>query len=477
MRLQLSYRTGSNAALSGLALLAMTANAVAQEPLPSQPPVIQPLPPPPPSEAYPPAPPPALPPPPPPGTVSVTVQTTPPEEEKPAEAASPLHLSAFVDAYYAFQTSKQGTAVPPHFAYAFGSPGRTAENGFSLSFAGIDASYDGGQLGATISLRAGPSVNKYYGGDSSPLGIENVTQAYVTWTPIQELSIDFGQFATIFGAEVAESWQNLNYTRGALFWLGQPVFHTGLRLGIDPSRMLNIKVLAVNGWNRSVDNNAGKTFGLQGTFRLPKEDKPEEDMLTIAAGYMFGPEHADSATVTCPAGQDFDLNSTTGCRPVLNAPGGTFVVDRGDSNSKGMRHFLDLAVTANPVAPLRLLFNASLGIDNDRDTLNNRVDHFVSSNWWGVMAAARYALIDELGLAGRVEYYADPKGVTTGFRGNDIKIVTGTLTADYSPGSFVKFFLDARLDWSSVQIFPNGVREANVGTAFSTTLGAVVSTN
>jgi hypothetical protein len=83
------------------------------------------------------------------------------------------------------------------------------------------------------------------------------------------------------------------------------------------------------------------------------------------------------------------------------------------------------------------------------------------------------------GVAGRVEYYADPDGYTTGAisLGHDLRYVTGTLTLDYSPSDQLILLLDGRVDWSSKQVFPKGSRDHDVGTAVSATLGAIVTTN
>ena len=177
-------------------------------------------------------------------------------------------MSAFVDANYAYQTQARGTPSPFHRAYAFNNystedGAALAQNGFALSFAGIDASYDAGQLGATISLRAGPSVLIFYGRDAGQFGLDNITQAYATWTPTPALSIDFGQFNTIFGAEVAESWQNLNYTRGALYYAMQPFWHTGLRATVTPSDQVAITGMVVNGVNSAHDDNDSPSLALQ----------------------------------------------------------------------------------------------------------------------------------------------------------------------------------------------------------------------
>ncbi len=156
----------------------------------------------------------------------------------PSEEASwtdDIKLGVFVDAYGALRSDNNDARAPaegsgqgspagyPHEAYVQAS-------GFALAFAGADLAYAGEQFGATISLRFGPGVNRFYGGNTSDLGINNITQAYLTWKPVDKLTLDLGQFGTLYGAEVAESWRNVNYSRGGLYYAMQPFWH---RRGID----------------------------------------------------------------------------------------------------------------------------------------------------------------------------------------------------------------------------------------------------
>ena len=46
---------------------------------------------------------------------------------------------------------------------------------------------------------------------------------------------------------MAESWQNMNYTRGALYFAMQPFWHTGLRGSYQVSDSLGLTALVVNG--------------------------------------------------------------------------------------------------------------------------------------------------------------------------------------------------------------------------------------
>src|SRR5262249_23935344 len=161
---------------------------------------------------------------------------------------------------------------------------------FALSWVGVNASYPADPVGATISLRFGPTAHLIgtacLGDDKSHCdsgeGIENVKQAFASWKPGGDdsmLELDFGKFDTPYGAEVAESQLNMNYTRGMLFG-SQPLFHTVLRASFNINDAFDFKLLAVNGWNNTIDNNAGKTFGGQANFHLKNAD--DADMLGVS---------------------------------------------------------------------------------------------------------------------------------------------------------------------------------------------------
>jgi hypothetical protein len=450
--LQLTY-VSSLSALAGLALLAISPAALAQAPG-TEPPVIQPLPPPPPPTPLPPPPAPTVPtqdamggefPAPPP------MAPPPPVEEPPAPPPAGLKLSAFVDAYYGFQTQAQGTPVPVHRAFDFNhfAPSDTgnaflAQNGFGLSFAGIDATYDGGQLGATISLRAGPSVPIFYGGDTGPLGIDNLTQAYATWTPVHEFSLDVGQFSTIFGAEVAESWQNLNYTRGALYYAMQPFWHTGLRATVSPTEQLSLTGMVVNGVNSAHDDNESPSLALQLSL-TPNE------AFSLSAGWL---------TTLQPS-----------------------------SDTSAFDNFFDL-VAALTVERFSLVFNADLTLNGDK---TNRGPGYTQTlenpMFWGVSLAAGYQATDMFGLALRGEYLSDAdnqlykvqrtvSGVTFPTT-EQTNVVTVTGTLDFKPvhgSNNLVIRWDNRIETSNEDIFFNRSRaETNVW--FGSILGVVVTTD
>jgi len=355
-------------------------------------------------------------------------------------------------------------------------------NGFAVAWAGLDISHAAEPIGGTISLRFGPSAQRYnsscVGKCDADYGLANVKQAFASFRPGGKgspLTLDFGKFDTIYGAEVADSQDNINYTRGVLYWLGQPAFHTGLRANLAISNNLSARALVVNGWNNTIDNNTGKTFGAQLTAHAPRNDTHE--WVSASLGYLGGPERDDTVSVQCPSGSVFDPSSATGCSPgTSGSTSGT--VDRPGNNSSGWRHFIDLLITSDPTDSLHLVLNADYATEKQRDS--DFATTFTAHSWLGAMLGARYLVCEKFAVAGRGEIYHDADGVTTGSV-NGIPIVgatiyTGTVTLDLLPSKNLLVRLDNRLDSSNKQIFPKGVRELS-GTQFTTTLGVVVTTN
>jgi hypothetical protein len=444
--LQLTYRKGSLAVLACVTAMAASSAAVAQDP--GDPPVIQPLPPdaPPPSAGFPPP----APPPPPVQGEFVPPMEPPPPMEAPAAPAG-LKISAFVDAFYSFQTAAQGSPSPVHRAYDSNnwvSSGDTnagfAQNGFGLSFAGIDASYDGGQLGATISLRAGPSVPIFFAGDTGPLGIDNITQAYATWTPVPQLSIDVGMFSTIFGAEVAESWKNLNYTRGGLYYAMQPFWHTGMRIAVSPNDKVTVTGMVVNGVNTVHDDNESPGLALQLSIT-------PNDLFSVAAGWYTTPKPSTDGGI-------FD-------------------------------NFFDL-VAALTIERFSLVLNADITIN--RDKINEGTGYYQELDdpmFWGISLAAGYQATDLFGIALRGEILSDSdnqlyRATRTNFgvtfpTTQQTNVVTVTGTLDFKPvegSNNLVIRWDNRIETSNEDIFFNR-SESPTNVWFGSTLGVVVTTD
>ncbi len=302
------------------------------------------------------------------------VDAEPPAEE----SSSAFSYMIFGDAYATVQTAQEGSDAPDHRAYSSsvfdGADGQMKnENGFSLAFAGLDLGYEGKGWGVTTSLRFGPGVTEYYAIDPVLGGIGSVTQAYVTWSPVEQLSLDFGQFGTIFGAEVAESWNNLNYTRGALYYAMQPFWHTGLRAGIGLSDHMSLTLMLVNDANQ--------------ISLAPTSDLQAAAQLGISAG---------------------DLGIALGTLQTLGTANA--VVDR----------FFDLVVTYDS-GGLSLVFNGDLNVSDVPG------EAFGGSTFYGLSLAAGYEFTDMFGASVRGEFL-DPNTDV-----QDDEILTGTVTLDTKP--------------------------------------------
>ncbi|MCA9612310.1 MAG: outer membrane beta-barrel protein, partial [Myxococcales bacterium] len=178
-----------------------------------------------------------------------------PEPEPAAAPADPepsvwdrMSLNVFGDAYYMVDWNRPDSRTAPQDV---GHRAFDSQAGFGLAFGGLDFRYAGDQFGATVDLRFGDGAARLLGNANPVFSV--LKQAYVSWTPSEMLSFDLGQFDTIYGAEVADSWRNLNYTRGALYYLMQPFYHTGLRAKLTLNDRIGLTAMLVNGTNNPVN--------------------------------------------------------------------------------------------------------------------------------------------------------------------------------------------------------------------------------
>jgi hypothetical protein len=324
-------------------------------------------------------------------------------------------------------------------------------NGLSLHWAGIDATYAYGDFGATVGLRFGPSTVGYNVNDTF-FGAQFIKQAYATWKPLGadgKLTLDFGKYDQPFGSEVADSQLNINYTRSLLYWLGQPLHFTGLRADYAFSPAFDLKLFVFNGWNRVVDNNAMKDFGAQ--FML----KPADEAM-FCLGYTVGAEQPDTivtTTQTAPAGGGPVTTNTT--------------IARDFAANWRLRHFVDFVADINPIPTLRLLFNADYGTEDLGG--NTRAE------WYGANLVVSYKLTDQFFVAPRGEIYVDD---SFNF-GPNVKrtLGEGTLTLGYQPSPNFVIKLDGRADFINRPFFSSKTLGALNRQQYTTTLGIVAMTN
>lgn len=379
-----------------------------------------------------------------------------PAVEEPAAPA--VNVSLFADTYVSYNSAKSGTPAPYHRAYDNNTPydplanfpvevgpdgepivdadGNTTpaflgnRNGFGLSFVGIDASFDTGTVGATAFLRFGPSVPIFYAADTGIAGIDSILGGYVTVKPLPELTIDAGYFGTIYGAEVAESWINFNYTRGALYYAMQPFYHFGAKAAYSINDQVTVRAMVVNGANNIADENDAPAVGLQ-----------------VALSDLGGV---------------FDLSL-----------GGFY--ETGDDSTWGIETFID-AVAVLTLGDFTLLANFDYNINRAADDIEDDV------SFWGLMGTAAYSITPDVGVALRGEYLADPDNAIWGpALGADeftdafnLVTLTGTLDLKMLPHLYLR--PEFRYEMASDDIFSDGDGGPTDGW-YTAILGLVATTN
>ncbi|MBI5745551.1 MAG: porin [Nitrospirae bacterium] len=189
----------------------------------------------------------------------VNVSAADPADEAIAKG---VKISGFVDLYYGYNfnnpDSRKNDAVTTNFDFN--------HNTFSLNLAELVIQKAPGPVGFRVDLDFGPTTDFVHsvepGGNET---FKHTQQAYISYiAPIGKgVTLDFGKFVTHMGAEVIESKDNWNYTRGLLFCCAIPYYHAGLRANVPINDMLFVNGYLYNGWNNVVENNGIKTFGAQ----------------------------------------------------------------------------------------------------------------------------------------------------------------------------------------------------------------------
>jgi hypothetical protein len=240
-----------------------------------------------------------------------------------------------------------------------------------------------------------------------------------------------------------------------LYGLAQPYFFTGIRADYAPIPELDFKLEVVNGWNNTIDTNAGKAIALQAAF-IPSEK------LTLFLGWVGGPEQADSRVVLCEKDTAFAA-ATGSCDPSAGAAPSRNVVGDGSANGR-WRHLVDLVADLKPIKPLRLLANADYGTED----LGGH-----SAAWYGANLVGQWQFNPRFAVAARAEYFVDADGAMSGTARN-VRFGEGTVTLSFSPMKHALLRLENRADLASESIFFRGANQS-ASSQLTTLLSVVVT--
>lgn len=320
-----------------------------------------------------------------------------------------VEVSGIVDGYYSYNNNKVDM-------FTQGRAFDVRHNAFSMQLAKLTlqkANSKDSPLGFRVDLGVGETVDRIISvSDSSRNdGTKYVMQAYASYVaPIGSgLTIDFGKFYTPIGAEVIETKDNFNYSRGLLFTYG-PYYHTGFRAKYSFNDKVALTGFAVNGWDNlfenNVNNNAGKTVGFQLGLTPSKK-------FAFTQTYLAGPE-----------------------APLANVP--------DISARDNWRHIADSVATVYVTDKLTLLGNFVYGSDADNDG--------VRGHWTGFAGYFKYAFNNRFAFSPRFEVLNDRDGLRTGLA-QTIKDISLTQEVKLLNNFVTRF--EFRRDFSNQRFFTN----------------------
>jgi len=180
-----------------------------------------------------------------------------------AEPMAAVSTSGFVDVYYGYNTNNPPSRINVGSNFDF------RHDNFSVSLAELVFQKAADPVGFRVDLNFGETTDWVHCGALScnnTLSAEepyrHVQQAYLSWVG-SGIGFDIGKMTTHMGAEVIESKDNWNYSRGLLFAWAIPYYHAGVKMNIPVSDQVWVNGYVYNGWNNVVENSDTKTYGVQ----------------------------------------------------------------------------------------------------------------------------------------------------------------------------------------------------------------------
>jgi hypothetical protein len=230
------------------------------------------------------------------------------------------------------------------------------------------------------------------------------------------------------GAEVIESKDNWNYSRGLLFTYAIPFFHFGARAKYTFNDKYSLTGFVLNGWNNIVDNNSGKTYGFSFASNPTKK-------VSYIINYLAGSETSNG-----PSGNG----------------GFPATIDTEDF----WRQTWDAVATYNPTAKLSLMANFDYG-RGDRTPTSGSPFFSTPVYWTGGAGYAKYALTANDYVAARYEYFEDHDGFTTATSIPFLHFHEVTATYQRTLASYLLARFEYRRDMSQFPVYETRIGTAN----------------
>ena len=298
-------------------------------------------------------------------------------------------FSGFIDGYYGYNFNKPASRKNLYRNFDFN------HNQFSLNYAELAVELKPAPFGFRADIGFGDTAKAVHAAEPAGTEVYQYLQQVYLSASRKKVQVDFGKFVTPFGAEVIETKDNWNYSRSSLFALAIPYYHFGVRTTVMAHEKLTLSAYLVNGWNNVVENNAGKTVGVQIVAKpIPR--------FTFTQNYMAGNEQ---------------------------------------SNGNDPRHLIDSIATFEVNSKLSFMANYDYGMDRDG---------LARVRWQGIALYARVSPLSSFRFSPRVEWFDDPQGFITG---TPQTMKETTLTTDYVFNESMFLRGEYRRDWSDRNVF------------------------
>ena len=307
----------------------------------------------------------------------------------------PITLSGYVDAFYVDDfastpfVNRQITpsGVSPVYSHSL-------KDKLGINHALLDAKFATEQVRGALGIQAGTYVQKNYAIENDT--VQHIYEAQLGFKPVADSNIwiDAGIFTSHIGLESAISKDNFTPTR-SLMAENTPYYEAGVKITWDASKQWSYSLALLQGWQQIDSKNSNKAIGSQVQF------KPNETLV---------------------------FNSSTYFGQSPNSPG-----------ARLRRYFHDFYVTWRTTKEWSLAFTTDVGADerstNDRSLVG----------WAAATALTKWQFASQWAVAGRVEYYRDPHGLTISTGTPDNFVASGaSLNLDYQYDPHVLLRLEAR---------------------------------
>lgn len=288
-----------------------------------------------------------------------------------------LTVSGYVDAYYRFNFANPKKEQETFNNYTSFT---NSHNSFELGMASVKLEHSMGKVGVVADLGFGKRAEEFsYNDDKTMLAIK---QAYVTYSPKENLKFTAGSFATHVGYELVDPYLNRNYSMSYMFSYG-PFFHTGVK----------------------ADLAVGKSGFMLGVVNPTDLKSANFSRKFLIGQYSYGGEKV---------------------KLYLNYQGGTFY---GEDDDDSKIHQGDVVLTAALSDKFSLGYNGTVQSVSGRNG-NGKFDD--GETWWGSALYLNADPTSTFGLTLRGEYFSNENGASAAPGTN---IFATTLSANFKVGA------------------------------------------